>query len=271
MSHIALESKEVNEFKDRVKKEAEELIIKTFPTRILSLDKLINSKKFESTNISNVKEEVNIPIPTKPFNNFINDDDSSSTDPSALKKRKRAPSGDGSDGLINSVSHDADVCNHLHGSKVLVLPNGVVTVNQKLTELIGVVKPLIRELVEDANLLKMWILFLIPRIEDGNNFGVSIQEDALSEIRTVEGEAATYFDQISRYYMSRGKVVAKIAKYPHIEDFRKTLEEIDQKEFLSLRLVVAELRNHYATLHDLILKNLEKIKKPRNSNADALY
>lgn len=62
----------------------------------------------------------------------------------------------------------------------------------------------------------MWILFLIPRIEDGNNFGVSIQEDALTEVRTVETEAATYFDQVSRYYISRGKIVAKIAKYPHV-------------------------------------------------------
>lgn len=62
----------------------------------------------------------------------------------------------------------------------------------------------------------MWILFLIPRIEDGNNFGVSIQEDTLGEIRTVESESASYFDQVSRYYMSRGKIVAKIAKYPHI-------------------------------------------------------
>lgn len=77
--------------------------------------------------------------------------------------------------------------------------------------------------------------------------------------------------------MSRGKIVAKIAKYPHVvsnqvefelnkrcltrctrlqEDFRKTLNEIDEKEYLSLRLVVAELRNHYATLHDIITKNL---------------
>lgn len=62
----------------------------------------------------------------------------------------------------------------------------------------------------------MWILFLIPRIEDGNNFGVSIQEDTLTEVRTVETEAATYFDQVSRYYISRGKIVAKIAKYPHV-------------------------------------------------------
>ena len=58
--------------------------------------------------------------------------------------------------------------------------------------------------------LKMWISFLIPKIEDGNNFGVSIQEDMLAEIRTVESEAGAFFDQISRYFITRGKIVTKV-------------------------------------------------------------
>ena len=61
--------------------------------------------------------------------------------------------------------------------------------------------------------LKMWISFLIPKIEDGNNFGVSIQEDMLAEIRTVESEAAAFFDQISRYFITRGKIVTKVSFY----------------------------------------------------------
>lgn len=84
----------------------------------------------------------------------------------------------------------------------------------------------------------MWVQLLIPRIEDGNNFGVSIQvmcphcklgatslglslfpwplvlllddvqitvftcsspqEETVAELRTVESEAASYLDQISR-------------------------------------------------------------------------
>ena len=58
------------------------------------------------------------------------------------------------------------------GTKVLVLPDGVVTSNKFIVELINEIKPLIGELVEDTNLLKMWLMYLIPRIEDGNNFGV---------------------------------------------------------------------------------------------------
>lgn len=44
----------------------------------------------------------------------------------------------------------------------------------------------------------MWVSYLIPKIEDGNNFGVSIQEDTLAEIQSVESEATGFFDQISR-------------------------------------------------------------------------
>lgn len=63
----------------------------------------------------------------------------------------------------------------------------------------------------------------------------------------------------------------QVTKYPHVEDFRITVEELDEKEYVSLKLVMCEIRNHYSTLHDIIMKNLEKIKKPRTSNVDNLY
>ena len=56
----------------------------------------------------------------------------------------------------------------------------------------------------------MWVTFLIPKIEDGNNFGVSIQEDILGEFRTVEAEAAAFYEQISRYFLTRGKIISKV-------------------------------------------------------------
>jgi len=58
--------------------------------------------------------------------------------------------------------------------------------------------------------LKMWVSLLIPKIEDGNNFGVSVQEDTLAEIQQVEVEATSYLEQISRYYGTRGKLVTKV-------------------------------------------------------------
>lgn len=57
----------------------------------------------------------------------------------------------------------------------------------------------------------MWVSLLIPKIEDGNNFGVSVQEDTLAEIQQVEVEATNYLEQVSRYYASRGKLITKVS------------------------------------------------------------
>lgn len=38
----------------------------------------------------------------------------------------------------------------------------------------------------------------------------------MGEARQVETEAATYLDQVSRYFISRAKLISKVAKYPHI-------------------------------------------------------
>lgn len=238
----------VNDYKSKMKHDAEELVLHSFPKKVIELDALIKSEKFSRTNLHEVHVELNIPVPEPALNNCHDNDQN------VPKKRKF-------DHIDNDIS----------GTKVLVLPCGTVPCNKHIVELADLTKPHIRQLVEDTNLLKMWIQFLIPRIEDGNNFGVSIQEDTLGEIRNVESDAAAFFDQISRYFMTRGKIISKVAKYPHVDDYRRTVQELDEKEFLSLRLVLCELRNHYSTLHDMITKNLEKIKKPRSSNADSMY
>lgn len=59
-----------------------------------------------------------------------------------------------------------------------------------------------------------------------------LQEDILSEIRTVEAEASAYFDQMSRYFLSRAKIVTKIAKYPHVVSIPEFEVEQNNKSFL---------------------------------------
>ncbi|MCL4141306.1 UNVERIFIED_CONTAM: hypothetical protein GTU68_034497 [Idotea baltica] len=125
--------------------------------------------------------------------------------------------------------------------------------------------------MDEAQLVRLWIQFNIPRIEDGNNFGVQIQEEVLSEASQIERDACTFLDQISRYFASRGKLVGKVAKYPHIEDYRECIQDMDEKEAITLRYILMEIRNHYATLHDLIDKNLDRIKKPRSNNTVTMY
>ena len=240
-------TQKVQEYKDSLKTKAEQLLLKGFPEKIVKLNELLETPGFCNRKLSDVHQDLNVPIPDPIILNH-------SEDEPTTKKQK----------IDNSIDNTS-------GTKVMVLPHGPVPCNKPLCDLIHIVKPYIRQLLEDSNLLKMWISFLIPKIEDGNNFGVSIQEDTLAEIQSVESEAAAFFDQISRYFISRGKIVSKVAKYPHISDYRRAVQELDEKEYVSLWLVMCEVRNRYCSLHDLVIKNLEKIKKPRSSNTQSLY
>uniref|UniRef100_A0A3B4CXM4 Proteasome activator complex subunit 3 n=1 Tax=Pygocentrus nattereri TaxID=42514 RepID=A0A3B4CXM4_PYGNA len=227
----------VDVFRERITGEAEDLVANFFPKKLLELDQFLKDPLINIRELKEIHSEINLAVP----------------DPILLT--------DIHDGLEGVVG----------GTKVYVMPGGMMKSNGKLVDLIERVKPEIRTLIEKCNTVKMWVQLLIPRIEDGNNFGVSIQEETVAELRTVEGEAASYLDQISRYYITRAKLVSKVAKYPHVEDYRRTVTEIDEKEYISLKIIVSELRNQYVTLHDMILKNIEKIKRPRSSNTDALY
>ncbi|KAH0552261.1 proteasome activator complex subunit 3 isoform X1 [Cotesia glomerata] len=246
---MAETSDKVQEYKDSLKTKAEQLLLKGFPEKIVKLNEILATPNFSNRDLTEVHQELNVAIPEPIALNHSED--------GHTNKRKR-------------VENEEDSTN-ITGTKVMILPNGPIPCNKPLCDMIRIVKPYIIQLLEDSNLLKMWISFMIPKIEDGNNFGVSIQEETLGEIQSVESEAAAFFDQISRYFVSRGKILSKVAKYPHILDYRRAVQEFDEKEYTSLWLVMCEVRNRYCSLHDLVIKNLEKIKRPRSSNAESLY
>ncbi|NXC05390.1 PSME3 protein, partial [Orthonyx spaldingii] len=241
---------QVDSFRERITSEAEDLVANFFPKKLLELDGFLKEPILNIHDLTQIHSDMNLPVP----------------DPILLTN-----SHDGLDGPNMKKRKLEDHEETFQGTKVFVMPDGTLKSNQQLEDIIEKVKPEIRLLIEKCNTVKMWVQLLIPRIEDGNNFGVSIQEETVAELRTVESEAASYLDQISRYYITRAKLVSKIAKYPHVEDYRRTVTEIDEKEYISLRLIISELRNQYVTLHDMILKNIEKIKRPRSSNAETLY
>ncbi|XP_063071594.1 proteasome activator complex subunit 3 [Engraulis encrasicolus] len=242
----------VDAFRAQITAEAEELVAAFFPKKLLELDSFLKEPILNVQNLKDIQSEINLIVPD-PIS-FTNSHDG--VDVANAKKRK----------LEDGIGDD-----NIPGPKSLAVPGGMLKCNGRLVDLIERVKPEIHTLIEKCNTVKMWVQLLIPRIEDGNNFGVSIQEETVAELRTVEGEAASYLDQISRYYITRAKLVSKIAKYPHVEDYQRTVSEIDEKQYISLKIIVSELRNQYVTLHDMILKNIEKIKRPRSSNTDALY
>lgn len=82
------------------------------------------------------------------------------------------------------------------------------------------VKKELLELVEAITTVKIWIQLNIPRIEDGNNFGVSVQvqpllliiqkEEIINELGRAEDAGFSVLENITKYYVDRAKLVSKV-------------------------------------------------------------
>uniref|UniRef100_A0A914H0W3 Proteasome activator complex subunit 3 n=1 Tax=Globodera rostochiensis TaxID=31243 RepID=A0A914H0W3_GLORO len=221
-------NKKIEEYKNELLKEAEAIVEEKFPSKVIEFNELLKNPKYQYDRLVEVTALTDV-------NDIL-----------------PAPTGE----KIND------------GVPIYAFAKGSVKCNEKLAELIDELRPLLHEAIEDVNKVKVWIQFLIPKIEDGNNFGVSIQEECLNETRNVEAEVAGFISQISRYFASRARIATKIAKYPHVEDYRRAMLDTDEKAFINIRLVIIEMRNHFARLYDLLMKNIDKIKKPRTSHAE---
>lgn len=125
------------------------------------------------------------------------------------------------------------------------------------------------ELIEMVGTVRLWIQLNVPRIEDGNNFGVAIQEEAIQELGRVEDAAFNLCDGI-KYHASRAKFISKLLKYPNIADYSQSIREIDRKEWLHLKVSMIEMRNNYSMLYDLLHKNWEKVVKPRAADSNRM-
>jgi len=142
----------------------------------------------------------------------------------------------------------------------------IISCNVVVLELLTLLKKQVLEFIGNLNIIKIWIQLNVPRIEDGNNFGVAIQEDTLNELGRAEDASFASLDSMTKYFVTRAKLVSKCLKYPGVQDYQESIMELDEKEYIDLKLAYKELRNNYAILYDMITKNLEKIEQPRSTD-----
>ncbi|KAG7216778.1 hypothetical protein INR49_021176 [Caranx melampygus] len=150
-------------------------------------------------------------------------------------------------------------------------PCGPICINERVESLLQQVKPEIQALKEKLNTVSMWVQLQIPKIEDGNNFGVAVQEKVFELLTNTRTKIEAFQTQISKYYSERGDAVAKASKQTHVGDYRQLVHELDMYQYSELRLVVLEIRNTYAVMFDIINKNYDKIKRPRGDGKALIY
>jgi len=223
-------AQEVSDYTSSVIKSTEDLITNVLPDKIFFLKKLQEEDFKSGKEISKISSENALP--------------SVDVCNSVSKKLKT------NDGVVAS--------NNDNGLKA-------VPCNKRVLALIDVIKPEFKYAIETCEKLKMWISILIPKIEDGNNFGVSVQEEVLNEVHGVQSDSIKSLDTISRYFITRAKLVSKIVKYPFLDDYRRAVNEVDENQYLKLEYSLNKMKCDYLLILDIISKNYEKIKKPRSS------
>ncbi|XP_056594229.1 proteasome activator complex subunit 1 [Triplophysa dalaica] len=230
--------KQVDGFAQKITKEAEQLVSNFFPKKIADMDNFLKAS-LSLKDLSVIKATLDIPIP-----------DPAKEELKRKKKEEKAAKDGKKDEKKDEESDEGPPC-------------GPVACNETVEKLLKQIKPEIQTLKECLNTVSMWLQLQIPKIEDGNNFGVAVQEKVFELLTSTRTKIEGFQTQISKYFSERGDAVAKASKQPHVGDYRQLVHELDQYQYCELRIIVLEICNTYAVLYDVIIKNVDKIKKPR--------
>ncbi|KAI1888855.1 hypothetical protein AGOR_G00173070 [Albula goreensis] len=229
----------VDNFRQSLYQQAEDLFSNRIPLKIIQLDNLLKADELSVTDLSALHAPLDIPIPDPPAPE--EEEMETDKDDEEEKKKKKPPK-----------------CGFIKG-------------NENIVKLLDRVKPEIRALKETCIMVSCWIQHLIPKIEDGNDFGVAIQEKILERIAAVKTKVEGFQTNINKYFSERGDAVAKASKDTHVMDYRSLVHEKDEAVYSEIRVIVLDIRGFYAELYDIISKNLEKVTNPKGEEKPSMY
>ncbi|KAL6056279.1 Proteasome activator complex subunit 3 [Balamuthia mandrillaris] len=233
-----------------VAESAEEIIKKAIPAKIMELSTLLESALF-THKLEDVPQEV-----------YAGGADSHGT-----KKRKHAA--DNKNSEPKSKGNDTRV-----------------PANEIVSSLVAIVKKQALDVIDALNTVKVWIQLrskmatilelttyasvcladIKSEFRKWNAHYLCHQEESIQELTRVEDAGYALIESITKYYVTRGKLVSKVLKYPGIMDYRRSVDELDEKEYINLKLSTLDLRNNLAIAYDMLTKNMDKIVKPRTSH-----
>lgn len=238
---------QVDSFCQNLNKEGEELIKTYFPQKIEEMQ-LMFLNAFIYEDLDTLKVLLDIPMP-----------DPAKEEAKRKKKEEEQKKKKGEKDKDSDKEEDAGP------------PCGPICTNEAVETLLRKTKAEISTLKEKINTLSLWMQLQVPKVEDGNNFGVAVQEKVFEHLTNTRTKIEGFQTAVAKYSLERGDAVAKAAKNPHVGDYRALVHQLDQYLYCELRLIVIEIRNIYAVLFDLITKNYVKIKKPKGDGKALIY
>ncbi|CAM9510092.1 unnamed protein product [Choristocarpus tenellus] len=186
----------------------------------------------------------------------------------------------------------------------LAASQGVATENVPLNKLLSAVRDETAEALKILKSLMTWISLKVPKIEDGNNFGVAVQGDVLKVVSEQYDDLLKDMRALPEYHEKRAGAWSKIAKTTSKEtktskssssekggkdgdvskqssstseeessksasyspDYALQIVDIDTNEYISLHHSLLKARNGLLIAGDMVEKNIEKIMHPKGTN-----
>jgi len=251
--------KKLEELKEKSHKEADELLAKTMPEHIKELRIFLRDevpkllKGFDDPQYYEFQVDMDGSPNAKPT------DDEKGEPPA--KKRKL------NDDAPSRVPRTAELRpwrkKHPRNDDELRRLSTKVKSNEPIVRAMSQITRRFMTMIEILGTLKHSISLRIPKMGDGNNFGVQVQEEVIGEIGNAEEKCFKVLEDSMKYFEDRAKIVSKILKWPQVPDWRTSLKEYDYQEANTQRYNVRDLLNDYTVVLDLMQKNIEKIKEPR--------
>ncbi|KAI9444699.1 proteasome activator pa28 REG alpha/beta subunit [Lactarius indigo] len=233
----------IEEFRKSVEADAQDVIFRVFPSKNLIKSTSSPSSPFHQSHATEFTDLKVYPPPSP----------SNSAGESDKKKRKRE--------VEETNSHVSNDTQHARFPNVFHANRHIVSVHETL-------KKECEQLIELTDKVKLWINLTMP---NGDNFGVQIQEEVLSELHRSQESGYNIRDCVRQNHLNRAKISSKIIKYPHLEDYGLALKEHDDKQLYIARQNLSDLRNVYAVVTDMLHKNITKLRSPKGNNGVNLY
>ncbi|XP_054157214.1 proteasome activator complex subunit 3-like [Oppia nitens] len=231
-------------YNGQIKAEAVKVIVQRFPKKIVELNTLIDKQLTIDGNNNN---GLNIPMIT------ISSDVSKSSETAATMTDK-------SDGKVS----DKSLTDGSNSEAIAVKDN------QHLRKMVDILMPQIWELSKYCLSSGVGMNLMVPEMEDGNNFGVEVQHECIEAMIVVENEIQRRVREINAYFPARAELIEKAVKYPDCQDYSRAIQERDLSFQSYCLLSMVTVRNHYMNLHDMVMKNMQKIRKPRSGSTTHL-
>ncbi|KAI1725157.1 proteasome activator pa28 beta subunit domain-containing protein [Ditylenchus destructor] len=223
----------LSEIKNGVFAKLDSFVYKKFPQKILELDKFLCEEKYS---VDSLQKEASYSLET-----CLN----------KLSKKTQPTNGDQSPPALLDPP----------------LANTAMSLCEIAIEMIAKSEPMLQEAIEDAGEVIFCIQCLTPIMEEGNNYGVDVQNECFQMARNMQLDTKDLLSSLPKYFERRASLLTKNSKYPVIEeDFCRCVINGDKLQAFDIRYAIQVTRNRYSKLYETLSKNIAVIKVPRDED-----